>query len=411
MNDFKEFGLPSLLVNSLSDAGINKPTPIQEQTIPVALEGSDILASAQTGSGKTLAYLLPIITNILKTPTKKAIILAPTRELAIQVRTTFNKLFAHRPPFGSALLIGGDPIFRQFDQLKKSPRLIIGTPGRVIDHLKRRSLQLNECAFLVIDEMDRMLDMGFSEQLDEIVQFLPKSRQTMMFSATMPSDIIRLSQKYLENPKRISVGSTHQPALLIKQDTIHTSAAEKLSHLLKEIDKREGSIIVFVKTKRGAEQLASTLKNSNHKAAAIHGDLMQRKRDRVMKAFRDRSNRIMVATDIAARGLDVPHIQHVINYDLPQCPEDYIHRIGRTGRAGAEGFALSLISPEDSRKWKAIHKLIHGSEEKKEQRNNNKPPRKKFGSKFKPNQNFKSDKNFTFKNRKKKPRPQNRTEA
>lgn len=387
MNTFNEFALPTLLIKSLAATGFTIPTPIQTQTIPLALEGSDLLASAQTGSGKTLAYLLPVIANILKTESQKALILCPTRELAIQVKTTFNKLFDHRPPFRAALLIGGDPIFKQLDILNKGAKLIVGTPGRVIDHLKRRSLKLHDCGFVVIDEMDRMLDMGFSEQLDEINRFIPKKRQTMMFSATMPASIIQLSQKYLFNPQRISVGSTSQPALQIKQDAIHTSSANKLSHLLREIDQREGSIIVFVKTKRGAEQLANELKNSNHKAAAIHGDLMQRKRDRVMRAFRERNNRIMVATDIAARGLDVPHIQHVINYDIPQCPEDYIHRIGRTGRAGVEGYALSLVSPEDSRKWKAIHRLICGESERKRENYKHKSPGKK---------------NFSFKHNKKK---------
>jgi len=341
----------------LSGCKLRFQHPSRKKQFPPGLEGLDILASAQTGTGKTMAYLLPLITNLLKTSQSTALIMAPTRELAAQIQDAARALLGRE--FGVALLIGGDSMFKQLSALKRHPRLIIGTPGRINDHLARGTLRLHETRFLVLDETDRMLDMGFSEALKKIVQHLPKERQTFMFSATMPPSIKTLSLTYLTNPQHISVGSTTEPVLKIKQETLQTLATDKFPCLLKELNTREGSVIIFVKTKHGAERLAEKLSRQNHDASAIHGDLKQRKREEVIRDFRNMKKRIMVATDIAARGLDIPHIMHVINYDLPQCPEDYIHRIGRTGRAGMEGHALSLISPEDNQKWKRIHNLIH----------------------------------------------------
>jgi ATP-dependent RNA helicase DeaD len=358
MTNFQTMNVPAYLVQSLERMQITIPTPIQSQAIPHGLEGRDILASAQTGTGKTIAYLIPLLTKLGETPDSTALILTPTRELATQVRDSLIQLLGRRPTFGLGLLIGGEPISKQFLQLRSRPRLIIGTPGRVIDHLHRRTLNLNHTGFLVLDETDRMLDMGFHEQLKELCQFLPDERQTFMFSATMPDNITKLAHQYLKDPMRISIGSTTQPIAKIQQDIKHTTNADKFSLLLTELDAREGSIIVFVKTKRSADELVLKLQHKNHSAEAIHGDLKQAKRDRVIREFRNKRNRIMVATDIAARGLDVPHIEHVVNYDLPQCPEDYIHRIGRTGRAGAVGQAISLIAPQDGRLWRMIHNLI-----------------------------------------------------
>lgn len=357
MTTFTHFDLPSLISDSLQQMGITQPTPIQEKAIPLGLEGHDVLASAQTGTGKTLAYLLPLITNLIKDPTGSALVLAPTRELAAQIQESARALLGNKMSF--ALLIGGDSMYKQLSTLKRKPRLIIGTPGRITDHLKRRSLHLQECRFLVLDEVDRMLDMGFSDALKKIISYLPEKRQTFMFSATMPPSIKKLSLSYLTNPQQISVGSTTAPVLKIKQETRQTASADKFPHLLRELEEREGSVIIFVKTKHGADRLAEKLSHKNHHASAIHGDLKQRKREEVIRDFRNLKKRIMVATDIAARGLDIPHIMHVINYDLPQCPEDYIHRIGRTGRAGMEGFALSFISPEDNHKWRQIHHLMN----------------------------------------------------
>jgi len=359
MTTFASFGLPSFLNESLDRMSIKIPTPIQGKAIPPGLEGLDILASAQTGTGKTLAYLIPLVTNLLKDSHSSALVLAPTRELAAQIQQAAHALFGKNTSLNTALLIGGESMGKQLSALRRNPRLIVGTPGRINDHLQRRTLRLQETRFLVLDEMDRMLDMGFTEALQKIVGHLPKERQTFMFSATMPPSIKTLSLTYLTDPQHISVGSTTAPSLQIKQETLQTSANDKFPSLIKELNDREGSVIIFVKTKHGADRLAEKLSRQNHPAAAIHGDLKQRKRDEVIRDFRNLKHRIMVATDLAARGLDIPHIKHVINYDLPQCPEDYIHRIGRTGRAGMEGSALSLIAPEDNQKWRRIHSLMN----------------------------------------------------
>jgi superfamily II DNA/RNA helicase len=356
MTTFASFGLPSFLNASLERMGITTPTPIQAKAIPAGLEGRDILGSAQTGTGKTLAYLIPLIQRLVEDSQATALIMAPTRELAAQIQEGACKL--HGKKLEVVLLIGGDSMFKQISALKRRPRLIVGTPGRINDHLTRKTLRLENTRFLVLDETDRMLDMGFADVLKKIVQHLPQERQTFMLSATMPPSIKTLSMAYLNNPQHISVGSTTKPALKIKQEMRQVSSTDKLPSLLKELDEREGSVIIFVKTKHGADRLADKLSRQNHLASAIHGDLRQRKREEVIRDFRNLKKRIMVATDVAARGLDIPHIKHVINYDLPQCPEDYIHRIGRTGRAGVEGFALSLVAPEDGQKWKRIHKLI-----------------------------------------------------
>lgn len=375
MSSFSSFELPSFLSVSLKRLGLTTPTPIQEKAIPEGLKGHDILASAQTGTGKTIAYLLPLITNLMKDEKSKALILAPTRELAAQIQEAARSLVGSQ--LGSVLLIGGDPMMKQISNLKRNPRLIIGTPGRINDHLNRRTLKLHEASFLVLDEVDRMLDMGFSEALKTIMPHLAKERQTFMFSATMAEDIKKLSLTYLKNPQLISVGSTREPVLKIKQETRHTAANEKFPFLLEELGSREGSVIIFVKTKHGADRLAVKLSQQKHPASAIHGDLKQRKRDSVIQDFRKLKTRIMVATDVAARGLDIPHIMHVINYDLPQCPEDYIHRIGRTGRAGMEGFALSFIAPEDNMKWRRIHNLISNKNEPQEDSRTGAPSHKR----------------------------------
>jgi len=356
---FSEFTLPAKLIQTMTEAGITEPTPIQTATLTTALAGKDILATAQTGSGKTFAYAIPLIAQLMNNPDSAALVLAPTRELAAQIQTAIYQLMGPRPAIRIALLIGGDSMFRQFKQLDAGPRIIVGTPGRIRDHIERGSLSLEVADFLVIDEADRMLDMGFGVQLEYLAKHLPTERQTLMFSATLPPNIVKLANQYLREPERISVNSTQQPAANIKQEIIHTTMTDKFAHLERELTKREGSIIVFVKTKRGAEHLAEKLSRHDHSAEAIHGDLRQRQRDRVIQDFRDHAFRIMVATDVAARGIDIPHIRHVINFDLPQCPEDYIHRIGRTARAGKEGEALCLISPEDNSKWRAIHRLLN----------------------------------------------------
>jgi ATP-dependent RNA helicase DeaD len=359
--NFSSFGLPAKLLHALERMKFSSPTPIQALAIPLGLQGRDILGSAQTGTGKTAAFGIPLIARMMEDPEAHALVLTPTRELAAQVLATLQQIIPV-PDIKTALLIGGESMPRQLRQLDLRPRLIVGTPGRINDHLVRGSLKLKKTSLLVLDETDRMLDMGFGVQLDKIIAFLPDERQTMMFSATLPNNIINLSRKYLNDPERIAVGSTTQPGVNIKQELVQTSEGDKYKNLMIQLQERTGSIIIFVKTKYGTQRLADKLTRDGHAADAIHGDLQQKKRDRVIQAFRDKKYRILAATDVAARGLDIPHIEHVINYDLPQVPEDYIHRIGRTARAGAAGSAVNLITPADGEKWRAIHRLMQGED-------------------------------------------------
>jgi len=357
MENFLKLKLEQTLMDSIAVINFKTPTPIQAQAIPVALEGKDILGTAQTGTGKTAAFGIPLVNFLLKTKKDTALIMTPTRELATQVMQTMNNLIG-RGNIRSALLIGGDSMQKQLRQMRRNPRLIVGTPGRINDHLERRTLKLNNTTFLVLDESDRMLDMGFTPQINQVLQTVPKRHQTLLFSATLPNNIIRLAEKYLNNPVRISVGSTSTPIEKIKQEVIRVNDGDKYNQLIKEIYNRQGSILIFVKTRRNAEKMVKRLKYDDHDADAIHGNLRQNKRDRVIKAFRNNHFRILVGTDVASRGLDIPAIKHVINFDLPQVPEDFIHRIGRTARAGAEGSALSFVGGEDRSKWNAIQRLI-----------------------------------------------------
>lgn len=359
MTTFDTLGLPENLLKSIAKNGFTTPTPIQAQSIPFALDGRDILGSAATGTGKTAAFAIPMIVKLMNNPKSMALVMTPTRELAAQVLATMHPLLLMERDIKTALLIGGEPMGKQFQQLKMQPRIIVGTPGRINDHLKRGSLMLNRADFLVLDETDRMLDMGFGVQIDEVIKYMPKTRQTLLFSATIPPEIIKIATRYQNNPARVSVDVANKPAVKIKQETIQTGDADKYKHLQAELETREGSIIIFVKTKFGAAKMAKRLVHEGHSSDAIHGDLQQRKRDRVIQNFRDKKIKVLVATDVAARGLDIPHIEHVINYDLPQVAEDYIHRIGRTARAGAEGNALSFLSPQDGQKWKAIQRLLN----------------------------------------------------
>lgn len=358
MENFQNLGLPNLVLQSLQAMNFKSPTPIQAQAIPVALEGRDILGSAQTGTGKTAAYLIPLVVKLLEDKKANALVLTPTRELATQVLDSVKQLLGKSSEINTALLIGGEPMFKQLNQLKNNPRIIVGTPGRINDHLLRKSLSLGRTNFVVFDETDRMLDLGFSVQLKEIAKYLPSERQTLMFSATMAQEILKLAYSYLNDAARITVGSTTSPVKNVKQEVVKTSESEKYGLLINQLEENSGSHIVFVKTKSGADKLAIKLSKQGHEADALHGDLRQKHRDKIIKAFRDYKHRILVATDVAARGLDIPHLQCVVNYDLPQCPEDYIHRVGRVGRAGAEGIAVSLLTAQDGAKWKAICKLI-----------------------------------------------------
>lgn len=342
--------LPEFLQTALKRMLITEPTPIQERALPAALAGKDVLGTAQTGTGKTLAFLLPLVVYLTQNPSENALVLSPTRELAEQILTQLEKL---TDTLKTALIIGGDNIHKQYAALRRKPQVIIATPGRLIDHIGRKSVDLSRVHFLVLDETDRMLDMGFIDDMRRIVSLLPKPRQTLLFSATLPKEIVSLAQEFLTHPVRAQVGEVTSAASQVLQEIVYVGVREKLPQLLHELNTRAGSILVFVKTKHGAERLAKELKRYGQKANALHGELRQNRRRQIMDFFRSGAVRVLVATDLAARGLDVPQIAHVINYDLPQSPEDYIHRIGRTGRAGSVGSALSLIS-DDGAKWQAI---------------------------------------------------------
>ena len=358
MENFKSIKIEDSLKNSLSKMNFVKPTPIQGKAIPVALEGKDILGTAQTGTGKTLAFSIPLINKLILDKNAFALVMCPTRELATQVMEAIKSIISNNINIRTALLIGGEAMQKQLRQLSNRSRIIVGTPGRINDHLKRKSLNLSATKYLVLDETDRMLDMGFTPQIEMVLKFVPKNHQTLLFSATLPQNILRISERYLNKPERISAGSTSVPIAKIKQETLQVFKENKYDELIDQFLTRKGSILVFVKTKRSADKIVKRLKEEDHSADAIHGDLRQSKRDRVINSFRKGIKRILIATDVAARGLDIPLIQHVINYDLPQVPEDYIHRIGRTARAGSDGSALTFLTPDDRSMWNSINKLI-----------------------------------------------------
>lgn len=360
MADFSTLGLSATMLKSLRRLDFSNPTPIQSEAIPHAVEGKDVLGTAQTGTGKTAAFGLPLIDHIAHDPKgRQALVLTPTRELATQVQKAIESFIDKGQKIRTALLIGGEPYFRQLQALSKNPAIIIATPGRLNDHLDQGSVDLGKVSYLVLDETDRMLDMGFSVQIDRVLESVPSNRQTLLFSATLPPKIEGLAKTYLTDPVRVSMGSQSEPAKDVEQKTLFLSQGEKLDGLVKILNENEGSAIVFVRTKYGTERMAKSLVNQGFKAEALHGDLRQRKRDNVTRAFRSSKFRVLVATDVAARGLDIPHIALVINHDLPQVAEDYVHRIGRTARAGAKGLAFSFVSPAEKNLWSAITRLLN----------------------------------------------------
>jgi len=392
MKKFSDFNLTSPILAALKNLNLSEPTPIQSLAIPLALKGRDLLGTAQTGTGKTFAFGIPLVNHLALNKESGALILTPTRELALQVLTALKSLTSKGNLLDAALLIGGDPIQKQLKQLKKA-RLVVGTPGRMKDHLKRKSLNLKQFDFLVLDETDRMLDMGFLEDIKAIIEKLP-IHQTSLFSATLPKNISDLAQKFLNKPERINAGKENSPIINIKQEVRNISQKEKFDQLKIELLERTGSIVLFVKTKRSADKIALQLRKDKLNAEAIHGDLRQIKREKVLMKFRKNQFQILVATDVAARGLDIPLIEHVINYDIPQNPEDYIHRIGRTARAGAKGSALTFLTPADKKNWYLIEKLLNPNAE---------PPKRQTDSRRKKvKKSFKKFHKMTFKSGRKK---------
>ena len=357
MQKFSDLSISLLVLDAIKKLKLIKPTPIQKISIPLALEGNDILGTAQTGTGKTYAFGIPLINHLTLDKDSYAIILTPTRELALQVSSALKDLTSMKNIIDTAVIIGGDPIQKQLKQLKKA-RLVVGTPGRIHDHIRRKSLKLSKFNFLVLDETDRMLDMGFVDEIKSIIEKLP-SHQTLLFSATLPKKISDIAKNFMTNPQRVNVGEENTPLTNIKQEIKNVNQKEKFEHLKLELLEINGSVVLFVKTKRSADKIALKLRKDKFNAEAIHGDLRQSKREKVILKFRKNRFQILVATDVAARGLDIPHIEHVINYDIPQNPEDYIHRIGRTARAGAKGRALTFLTEGDKKNWNAIGKLIN----------------------------------------------------
>ena len=363
MSNFYTLGISREILFNLNKLRLTNPTPIQKKAIIPALEGKDILANAKTGTGKTAAFGIPLIQNLNENKEASAIILTPTRELALQVDKHIKDLMGNNIKIKSVVIIGGDSIQKQVKLIKNKVRLIIGTPGRICDHLNKGTLNLNKIKHLILDETDRMLDLGFSIQIKKILKFIPKKRQTLLFSATIPNNIEKISQEYLQNPIRISIPDDKLILTNIKHNVVNLSSNQKYDKLLEEIDSRAGSIIVFMKTKHSSKKMYLKLQKYGLSVNAIHGNVRQSKRISILNNFRKKKYRILVATDVAARGLDIPHIKHVINYDLPQNSEDYIHRIGRTARAGASGAAICFVTEKDKKLWKVISKKINPENE------------------------------------------------
>jgi len=346
---FQELGLSAELTRALSENGFEAPFPIQEAAIPLILQGRDVVGQAHTGTGKTAAFGLPILAKIKPNGPVQALILAPTRELAVQVTNEINR-FARYTGIKTVSIYGGQSIGVQLDRLRHGVQIVVATPGRLIDHIKQGSIILDDVKFVVLDEADRMLDMGFIDDIKFILFYVSDKRQTCLFSATMPPEILRLAEEYMEddvenirlNEEEITLDTIDQSYLVVEE-------REKFKHLCDFIKKNHDAkqqTIVFAATKQRADRVSHNLRGEGFKAVAIHGDLSQRQRDNSMQRFRKGSEEILVATDIAARGIDVPTVGHVINYDVPDDPNIYFHRIGRTARAGAEGTAISLVSQD-----------------------------------------------------------------
>ncbi|HZO20094.1 MAG TPA: DEAD/DEAH box helicase [Gemmatimonadaceae bacterium] len=356
---FESLGLAPELIDAIRDAGYREPTPIQAQAIPLALKGRDLIGLAQTGTGKTAAFTLPIIQRLLGGPRRlRALILAPTRELAAQVRESFEKYGRHSG-LRVAEVFGGVALGPQETALRRGVDVVVATPGRLIDHLERQNLVFDDLEVLVLDEADRMLDMGFAPQINQIVREIPAYRQTLLFSATMPPEVEALARKYLRKPVVVQVGLRTQAVDTVAH-AVYPVPRERKSALLAELLKQPDmdSVLVFTRTKHGADRLVRHLQRAGVEATAMHADKSQSQRMQALEAFKDGKIRVLVATDIAQRGLDIAGISHVINYDVPQRPEDYVHRIGRTGRATATGDAFTFMSPDEIATVRTIERVL-----------------------------------------------------
>jgi ATP-dependent RNA helicase RhlE len=356
---FSKLGLSPAMLEGVKAMGYVEPTPIQLRTIPLILEGRDVIGSAQTGTGKTAAFALPILSQLdHHEPQPRVLILEPTRELAAQVETAFRD-FARFTDLRIVVVFGGVGYGAQREGLRKGVDILVATPGRLLDLMQQGTCKLDKIEFLVLDEADRMLDMGFLPDVKRILQKCPRDRHTSLFSATVPPEIEGLIQWAMKNPETVEIGARRSPAETVKHVIYPVSDAQK-TDLLLELLKRVNyeSVIIFCRTKYGADRVAHLLKRNNHAVAVLHSNRTQREREQALRGFRDGRFEVLVATDIAARGLDIADVSHVINYDVPQHPEDYIHRIGRTGRMEAQGDAFTLMVAEDGRHVQAIERFI-----------------------------------------------------
>ena len=357
--NFSQLGLQPALVRVCESLGYTEPTPIQEQARPVILGGSDLIGCAETGTGKTAAFLLPIIQRMSEKarPGIRLLVLAPTRELATQIDASYHSL-APKKNVRCVTIIGGAGMSQQTSALRRGVSVVIATPGRLLDHMERGAVDLSYVETLVLDEADRMLDMGFWPAIQRLLAALPKNRQTLLFSATMSSAIEKIARSNMRTPKLVEVGPRGLPPKLVEQ-TAYPVAIESKTALLLDLLERERfeRVLVFTRTRRGAERLSHILEAREHKVNRIHADRSQPQREAALRGFKDGRTRVLVATDIAARGIDVDAVSHVINYDVPNAPEDYVHRIGRTGRAGNTGRAITLVTPVEELSMRAIERL------------------------------------------------------
>lgn len=378
MNNFRSLGISELLAKTLDKYGISTPTPIQEKAIPVLLEGKDVIAQSQTGTGKTFAFVLPIVEKIdINSPHIQALIVTPTRELALQITNEIQKLIEQIEGVNVLAVYGGQDVEAQLKKLKKNIHIVIGTPGRILDHIRRETVDFSKAAFLVLDEADQMLHIGFLNEVEEIIKQTPKTRQTLLFSATMPVEIKRLAKQHMFKPEYIQVEKTQAPLENIKQIAISTTDRAKQNDLIESLRLYQPFLgVIFCRTKRRVSKLYEALKSKHFNCDELHGDLSQAKREQVMKKFRDARIQYLIATDVAARGLDVEGVTHVFNYDIPLDTESYIHRIGRTGRAGSEGLAVTFYSPKDRPLMDMIESDLNLKIEKKNLGNSKKDEKK-----------------------------------
>lgn len=360
---FDSLDLAAPIIKAVKEQGYDKPSPIQKKAIPIALKGHDLMAAAQTGTGKTAGFTLPILDRLSKgKPARsnqaRALIITPTRELAAQVHDNIA-LYGKYLPLRANVVFGGVKINPQMMKLRKGTDVLVATPGRLLDLVNQRAIRFNELEVLVLDEADRMLDMGFIHDIKKIINLLPKNRQTLMFSATFSKEIRTLAKQFLKKPQEVSVSPENVAANTVKQ-TVHPTDKAKKSLLLKHLVTTNDwyQVLVFVRTKHGGNKLTKQLNAADIKAAAIHGDKSQAQRTKALAQFKGGKLQVLVATDIAARGIDINELPYVINYDLPQVPEDYVHRIGRTGRAGATGEAISFVSADEAKQLRDIERLI-----------------------------------------------------